>query len=74
MAKILEQPQIKPITCDVCGCKYEFEVGDKLQPIVAFEERDTTGNVHRQVLALTLLCPACGVRNNVEFKKDTNNV
>lgn len=70
MAKILEQPKSKPVTCKVCGCKYEFEVGDKLQPLVAFEERDTKGNVHRQVLALTLLCPACGARNNVEFIKD----
>lgn len=67
MAKILEPPKIKPIVCGVCGCRYEFEKGDKLQALLEFAERDTKGNLHRQVLSVILPCPICGENNNIEF-------
>lgn len=67
MAKILELPKIKPIVCGVCGCKYEFEKGDKLKALLAFSERDCKGDIQRQVLSLNLACPICGENNNVEF-------
>lgn len=63
MSKIIELPKIKPITCDVCGCKYELEIGDKIQSMLAYCERDAKGIPHREVLTLNLACPFCGAMN-----------
>lgn len=70
MSKIIEYPKIKPIVCGVCGCKYEFEKGDKITAVLEYAERDTKGNLHRQVLFLNLPCPVCGENNNIEFIGD----
>lgn len=65
MAKILEQPKSKPVTCKVCGCKYEFENGDTVHTAVV-EQR----NAQRIIIARHLDCPACGHSNEIEFIKD----
>lgn len=69
MAKILEQPKSKPITCEVCGCKYEFENGDTVHTTVV-EQRNVGRNAQRIIIARRLDCPACGNSNDIEFIKD----
>lgn len=69
MAKILEQPKSKPVTCKVCGCKYEFENGDTVHTTVV--ERQNVGrNAQSVIIARQLDCPACGNSNDIEFIKD----
>ncbi len=69
MAKILEQPKSKPVTCKVCGCKYEFENGDTVHTTVVEQQRIGC-NAQRIIIARQLDCPACGNSNDIEFIKD----
>lgn len=69
MAKILEQPKSKPVTCKVCGCKYEFENGDTVH-VTGIETQSVSRNAQRIIIARYLDCPACGNSNDIEFIKD----
>lgn len=66
MSKILELPKFKPIICNVCGCKYEFEEGDELQPILYSPTKDCKKAKSQSVL--TLPCPVCGKNNKIKLK------
>lgn len=74
MSKVIEPPKIKPIVCGVCGCKYEFEKGDKITALLEYAERDAKGNLHRQVLVLNLPCPVCGENNNIVFAEKSEQM
>lgn len=44
--------EVKPIMCSVCGCEFQWEVGDELLCGYA---------------AVFCNCPVCGTPNRVEF-------
>lgn len=67
MAKIIKQAnKFKPITCQVCGCVYEFEKGDKVEALKLEYRSDTTP----RVLGLMLECPICGIANKLEKENE----
>lgn len=73
MPKILELPKIKPIVCGVCGCKYEFERGDELEPcLYEYGEINRHKENRRFVASIALACPVCGQNNNIEFEQKEN--
>ena len=45
--------EVKPIVCSVCGCEYQWEVGDEMW-----------AGGHG---VLFLNCPVCNAANEVEF-------
>ena len=67
MSKILRLTNAKPITCDCCGCTYEFESGDTVEVIYGeYICADGTPIV----ISKRLDCPNCHFSNEIEFVKD----
>ena len=50
---ILSVREVKPMECPVCGCEFQWEVGDELW----------CGSY----TAVFCYCPVCGTPNRVEF-------
>lgn len=67
MAKIIKQAdKFKPITCQVCGCVYEFEKGD----IIEVLNLERMANLTPMVVGLMLECPICGIANKLEKENE----
>ena len=67
MAKVIKSAdKFKPITCQVCGCVYEFEKGDKVEVLNLEYLYDAT----LRVGGLILECPICGIANKLERKSE----
>ena len=64
MSKILKLPNAKPITCDCCGCVYEFESGDNVE--VNYSENCC----YTIIISRKLECPNCRFSNEIEFAKE----
>ena len=67
MSKILKLLKAKPITCDCCGCVYEFESGDTVSVIYGDYY---CANGTPIVISKRLNCPNCQFSNEIEFEKE----
>lgn len=70
MSKIIKAPNAKPITCDCCGCTYEFESGDYVEVIYGNCCYDNGKII---VISKRLDCPNCHFSNEIEFEKENKN-
>lgn len=64
MAKVIKSAdEFKPVTCEFCGCVYEFEQGD----LIDVETLYTYGKIINQ---RRLRCPYCLNWNKLESKNE----
>lgn len=67
MAKVIKgADKFKPITCQGCGCVYEFEKGDKVEVLKLEYGFDAT----LRVAELMLECPICGIAHKLEKENE----
>ena len=67
MAKVIKSAdKFKPIICQVCGCVYEFEKGDRIEALNLEYRCDATP----RVVGLMLECPICGIANKLEKENE----
>ncbi|MGN0804382.1 MAG: hypothetical protein ACI4MS_03260 [Candidatus Coproplasma sp.] len=62
--KIIKGPKFKPITCPVCGCVYEYEIGDIITTISA---RYNSSRINTR---MEIACPICGAENELQLQKE----
>lgn len=64
MPKILNKPKFKPITCEACKCRYEYEEGDSVSTTVGYHDIYRNSSF---VISMTLQCPVCGYTNDLHI-------
>lgn len=70
MSKIKSYPitRYKPINCEFCGTKYEYEAGDRLYAYT--EEVDV---IYNRLVDLYLKCPTCHMGNKLVERNEHND-
>lgn len=64
--KVIKMPNIKPIKCLICGCEYEYELGDELEKV---NKKNYYGDIPGAFLYF-LECPVCGTKNELCFDEN----
>ena len=64
MAKVIKDGyKFLPVTCNICGCVYEHEKGDRIDTVVI-----TQGYGLPMLITRKLTCPCCGEENTLEVE------
>ena len=61
--KIIHKPKFEPVTCECCGCLYEFERGDDITIVRTYYRDRAETSAH-------ISCPICGSSNQLRFKEE----
>lgn len=64
--KVIKMPNTKAIKCPICGCEYEYELGDELEKL---NKSNYWGDIPDAFLYF-LKCPVCGRNNELCFDED----
>jgi rubredoxin len=64
MSRIIKIPNFMPITCNNCGCIYEFEAGDRIEAITIETSKTCFAITNR------LECPVCCLPNDIFIIKE----
>ena len=68
--KIIKHPKniFEPVVCKICGCKYEFKTGDKIEHTFVDDETKAKNNEFALTSVLALKCPVCCKLNEIKRK------